>query len=391
MPVLRSPAFSTKAAIVAALSALMVTGGYAQQQAGSPALPEAPTNQAVLQNYAAPKPVLSVIGPYTTREVPPINLGNSPRLDSLIKSGVIMLSMSDAITLALQDNLDIDIARYNLPIADTDILRTKGGGQPLGVATGVVSGTPGGTGTGVSGGALTSTASSAGGTTAGTGGAGAGTSGLVLSSLGAGPAAPQFDPSVIGNLQIQRAIYPQAKRFGRAVGDLAEYQHGELQLLAGVRHRNQPGGDVRQYAAHHQQHFCLVHSRSVIELPTDADAAPAARAQLGGQQPLYHHFQKQSRDHRRIVPPADYLDRGADPGHLLGPGERLRRSAGKAGDPGVCRTHALRQQEAVADRHAGSDRRDQRGVAGGDRAPERHRLRDQLAVATALHHQCAQP
>ena len=209
MPVLRSPAFSTKAAIVAALSALMVTGGYAQQQAGSPALPEAPTNQAVLENYAAPKPVLSVIGPYTTRGVPPINLGNSPRLDSLIKNGVIMLSMSDAITLALQDNLDIDIARYNLPIADTDILRTKGGGQPLGVATGVVSGTPGGTGTGVSGGALTSTASSAGGTTAGTGGAGAGTSGLVLSSLGAGPSAPQFDPSVIGNLQIQRAIYPQ--------------------------------------------------------------------------------------------------------------------------------------------------------------------------------------
>jgi outer membrane protein TolC len=187
----------------------MVTGSYAQQQASGKALPDAPTNQVVLENYSAPKPVLSVIGPYTTRNVPPINLGNSPRLDSLVRNGVIMLSMSDAITIALQDNLDIDIARYNLPIADTDVLRTKGGGQPLGVATGVVSGTPGGTGTGVSGGALTSTASSAGGTTAGTGGAGAGTSGLVLSSLGAGPAAPQFDPSVIGNLQIQRALYPQ--------------------------------------------------------------------------------------------------------------------------------------------------------------------------------------
>jgi outer membrane protein TolC len=188
----------------------MVSGGFAQQNAGGKALPEGPTNQAVMQNYAAPKPVLSVIGPYTTREVPPVNLMNSPRLESLAKDGVIMLSMSDAITIALQDNLDIDIARYNLPIANTDVLRTKGGGQPLGVATGVVSGTPGGTGTGVSGGALTSTGSSAGGTTAGTGGAGAGTSGLVLSSLGAGPAAPQFDPSVIGNFQIQRALYPQA-------------------------------------------------------------------------------------------------------------------------------------------------------------------------------------
>jgi outer membrane protein TolC len=147
---------------------------------------------------------------------------NSPRLDSLIKDGVIMLSMSDAIAIALQDNLDIDIARYNLPIADTDVLRTKGGGTPLGVATGVVSGTPGGSGSGVTGGALTSTGSSAGGTTAGTGGAGAGTSGLVLSSLGAGPAAPQFDPSVVGNFQIERAISPQGNA---TTGQLAVSQN----------------------------------------------------------------------------------------------------------------------------------------------------------------------
>lgn len=210
MPALRPCAFSTKAAAVVALLALMVSGGSAQQDMGTKPLPDAPTSQAVTQNYAKPQSVLTVIGPYTSRSVPRVNLGNSPRLDSLIKDGVIMLSMSDAIAIALQDNLDIDIARYNLPIADTDVLRTKGGGTPLGVATGVVSGTPGGTGTGVSGGALTSTGSSAGGTTAGTGGAGAGTSGLVLSSLGAGPAAPQFDPSVIANLQIEHANYPQS-------------------------------------------------------------------------------------------------------------------------------------------------------------------------------------
>jgi outer membrane protein TolC len=134
---------------------------------------------------------------------------NSPRLESLMKNGVIMLTMSDAIAIALQDNLDVDIARYNLPIADTDILRTKGGGTPLGVATGIVQGTPGGSGAGVTGGALTSTSTGAGGTTAGTGGVGAGTSGLVLSSLGAGPTPPQFDPSVIGTLQIERAVLPQ--------------------------------------------------------------------------------------------------------------------------------------------------------------------------------------
>ena len=141
MPALRSFAFSTQAAAVAATLALMVAASSAQQDAGSKPLPDAPTNQAVIENYVAPRSILTVTGPYTSRSVPQVNLRNSPRLDSLIKNGVIMLSMSDAITIALQDNLDIDIARYNLPIADTDILRTKGGGQPLGVATGVVSGT----------------------------------------------------------------------------------------------------------------------------------------------------------------------------------------------------------------------------------------------------------
>ncbi len=185
------------------------SAGQTSDQGSGSALPNAPTNQAVLQNYSRPKSVLSVVGPYTQRQVPPVNLMNSPRLESLMKNGVIMLSMSDAIAVALQDNLDVDIARYNLPIADTDILRTKGGGTPLGVATGIVQGTPGGSGAGVTGGALTSTSTGAGGTTAGTGGVGAGTSGLVLSSLGAGPTPPQFDPSVIGTLQIERAILPQ--------------------------------------------------------------------------------------------------------------------------------------------------------------------------------------
>jgi len=52
--------------------------------------------------------------------------------------------MTDAISLALVDNLDLAIARYTLPIADTDLLVTKAGGTPRGVATGLVQGTSGG-------------------------------------------------------------------------------------------------------------------------------------------------------------------------------------------------------------------------------------------------------
>ena len=76
--------------------------------------------------------------------VPAPAFTNAPRIEQLIQNGKLMLSMDDAIAIALADNLDIAIARYNLPIADTDILRTKAGGAPLGVQAGVVSNTPGG-------------------------------------------------------------------------------------------------------------------------------------------------------------------------------------------------------------------------------------------------------
>src|SRR6185312_7755058 len=81
---------------------------------------------------------------YSGSYVPEPVLANSPRLDKLVKDGKLYLSLNDAIDLALENNLDLAIARYNLPIADTDLFRTKAGGSFLGVNTGVVQGTPGG-------------------------------------------------------------------------------------------------------------------------------------------------------------------------------------------------------------------------------------------------------
>ena len=203
-------------AILLAALFLFSPSSWAQQPPSAAAptgLPDAPTNPAVLQNYSKPKPAFSLIGYYPPRWVPAANLQNAPRLESLTRNGAIYLSLSDVIAIALEDNLDIELARYNLPIADTDILRSRGGGQPLGVAAGIVQGTPGGTGTGVTGGALTSTSSGSGGTSPGAGGAAAGTSGLVFSSAGAGPPPPQFDPNLVSTLQIQHQDIPQATPF----------------------------------------------------------------------------------------------------------------------------------------------------------------------------------
>jgi outer membrane protein TolC len=144
---------------------------------------------------------------YTAVTTPEPSLTNSPGLMQLIRDGKLYLSLKDAIRLALENNLDIAIARYNLPIADMDILRTKAGGVFRGVNTGVVQGTPGG---GVGGFGTGAPGAGAGGTTAGAGGAGAGASGLVQSTLGVGTAVQSYDPVIIGSFGEEHQTTPLA-------------------------------------------------------------------------------------------------------------------------------------------------------------------------------------
>jgi len=161
----------------------------------------------------------NVLGPYIPRGVPEPNLANSARIDQLMKDGKIYLSLDDAIALALENNLDLAIARYNLPIADTDILRAKSGAATRGVNTGLVQGTPGGgVGTiGAGGVGTTSTGGGAGGTSVATGGAGAGAAGLVSSTLGAGPPIGSYDPILTSTLTIEHLVVPTSSPFSGAV------------------------------------------------------------------------------------------------------------------------------------------------------------------------------
>jgi outer membrane protein TolC len=133
------------------------------------------------------------------------NLANSPRIDALVKDGVLELSLKDAIALALENNLDIAIARYNIPIAAADVLRTQAGGSFRGVNTGVVQNTPGG---GVGGFGTGSSGAGAGGTSGGAGGAGTGASGLVTSTLGTGTNVSSYDPSIVGTLNVEHYTEP---------------------------------------------------------------------------------------------------------------------------------------------------------------------------------------
>ena len=149
------------------------------------------------------------LGAYSADQVPRPNLTNSPLLGQLIRDGKLYLSLRDAIRLALENNLDLAIARYNLPIAKMDILRTRAGGIFRGVNAGVVQGTPGG---GVGGFGTGAPGAGAGGTTGGAGGAGAGASGLVQSTLGAGTAVASYDPLIVGSVGAEHQTTPLANQ-----------------------------------------------------------------------------------------------------------------------------------------------------------------------------------
>ena len=205
-------------AIAAILLTLAATTppGYAQQ-AGTAS---APPDKAASDLPVAPVPVPTQPIPLRTSDRDyskafgpwlgnPINIyrpttidkasfANSVRLADLMKDGKIYLSLSDAIALAIENNYDIAIARYDLDIADTDILRTRTGALPLGAPSGLVTGTLGGSNS------ILSTGGGPGGTAGGSAGAGSGTAGLTLTTGGAGPLPENLDPSVTGTIQFER-------------------------------------------------------------------------------------------------------------------------------------------------------------------------------------------
>lgn len=171
-------------------------------QAPPPAAPQPVQPELVhLKDYSVPRSAFpNVMQPYTPQQIPQSTLGNSARIDSLMHNGKIYLSIDDAVALALENNLDLEIARYNLNIADADLLRAKSGANILGVNTGIVQNTPGG-GVGGLGGTV---GSGTGGTTVAAGGVGTGTNGLVSSTLGIGSPITSFDPVLTASEQLDK-------------------------------------------------------------------------------------------------------------------------------------------------------------------------------------------
>jgi outer membrane protein TolC len=151
---------------------------------------------------------------YMPEEVPQANLSDSPRLESLIRGGVLYLSLADAVALAIENNLDIAYARYAPLQADTDILRARAGANLSGVQTQISTlstaqsvATPGGGG----GGGGFQQGQATGITVAASQQAAGGAAGEVTSFFGT--QVTNLDPTFSGSMTVTRQSNPQISDF----------------------------------------------------------------------------------------------------------------------------------------------------------------------------------
>jgi outer membrane protein len=214
------------------------SGGAQQSNPNLPSAPSPITPIAPEQynfrpssaNYSQSKGFFPItLSIYKARKTPSPSFANTPRIDQLLQNGSLMLGLDDAIALALENNLDLAIARYNLDIADTDLLRSKSGSTIRGVTTGLVTGTPGGGGGGVTGAA----GGGPGGTSVGAGGSATGIGGIVATTTGVGPTPAQFDPTLSGILQLDRSTTQATNPFSGTPLLEAHTTTGNFQYLQG--------------------------------------------------------------------------------------------------------------------------------------------------------------
>jgi outer membrane protein len=144
----------------------------------------------------------SITGPYRPKLPPPVNLNNSSRLESLLRSGNLYLSLQDAVALALENNLDLEIQRYGPQVADTNLLHARAGGFASPVSTSVIAGPASVTGAAPS----------------------SGLQSLILAgSTQIGNAPPNLDPLLTGALGFAHNTTPQSSSFVSGTGALIQH------------------------------------------------------------------------------------------------------------------------------------------------------------------------
>src|ERR1039458_7315815 len=159
--------------------------------------------QSAIRIYPAQGPGGFLTRPYRVRYVPPVNLANTPRIDSLIRAGNLYLSAQDVVALVLENNIDIEVQRYG-PLLQREVLRrAEAGGLLRNVGLGVAAGP-----TSVS---LTGVSVNTNGAPSNAAGTGVSAGGGIVTQLG--PSIPALDPTITAFANFQHSTAPQSNTF----------------------------------------------------------------------------------------------------------------------------------------------------------------------------------
>jgi outer membrane protein len=121
---------------------LTATQGFAQQPPKID-VPETTPTQTPRVDGDRPHWYSSITRPYEPPVIPQVNVSNSTRLESLLRGGKLYLSLQDAVALALENNIDIEVERYLFPLAEADLLRAQAGNSTQGISTATSGGSTG--------------------------------------------------------------------------------------------------------------------------------------------------------------------------------------------------------------------------------------------------------
>ncbi|MDQ1472581.1 MAG: outer membrane protein, partial [Bryobacterales bacterium] len=80
-----------------------------------------------------PPPGPSLIRAYRAPEVPPVRVANSGRLAAAMRAGKLYLTLNDAIALAIENNLGLEVNRYGPLLSEWSLKRAEAGGPVRGV------------------------------------------------------------------------------------------------------------------------------------------------------------------------------------------------------------------------------------------------------------------
>ena len=114
-----------------AIFSLLPVPDFAQNPAADAPAAPAPVPPRIVDlklDYSSGKKWFpDVAGPYRSLQSSEPSLANSPRIEQLVQNGKLMLSLQDAISLALENNLAIEVERYTPWLNEVNLLRAQSG------------------------------------------------------------------------------------------------------------------------------------------------------------------------------------------------------------------------------------------------------------------------